>query len=74
MPIAALIPSIAGIIILAALFWAPADHIENNVVRIIVKVGIAIICGFIELGVFANATVPWLESREANKTRIRVEK
>jgi hypothetical protein len=53
------------------LFWVPADYIGNNVVRIIVKVLIAIVCGFVELGIFANATVPWLEGKEANKPRIR---
>ena len=51
-----------------------ADYIGNNVVRIIVKVLIAIVSVFIELGIFANATVPWLEGKEANKPRIRVEK
>lgn len=73
-PIIAAVPSIAGVIILTALFWVPADYIGNNVVRIIVKVLIAIVCGFIELGIFVNATVPWLEGKEANKPRIRVEK
>ena len=43
-------------------------------VRIIVKVVIVAIFGFMELAIFANATVPWLEGREANKPRIRVEK
>lgn len=73
-PIIAAVPSIAGVIILSALFWVPADYIGNNVVRIIVKVLIAIVCGFVELGIFANATVPWLEGKEANKPRIRVER
>lgn len=73
-PIIAAVPSIAGVIILTALFWVPADYIGNNVVRIIVKVLIAIVCGFVELGIFVNATVPWLEGKEANKPRIRVEK
>ena len=73
-PIIAAVPSIAGVIILTALFWVPADYIGNNVVRIIVKVLIAIVCGFVELGIFANATVSWLEGREANRPRIRVEK
>lgn len=72
-PIIAAVPSIAGVIILTALFWVPADYIGNNVVRIIVKVLIAIVCGFVELGIFVNATVPWLEGKEANKPRIRVE-
>ena len=73
-PIIAAVPSIAGVIILSALFWVPADYIGNNVVRIIVKVLIAIVCGFVELGIFANAMVPWLEGKEANKPRIRVER
>ena len=73
-PIIAAVPSIAGVIILTALFWVPADYIGNNVVRIIVKVLIAIVCGFVELGIFANATVSWLEGREANRPRTRVEK
>lgn len=47
---------------------------KTMMIRIIVKVLIAIVCGFIELGIFANATVPWLEGKEANKPRIRVEK
>ena len=70
-PVIAAVPSIAGVIILTALFWVTADYIGNNVVRIIVKVLIAIVCGFVELGIFANATVPWLEGKEANKPRIR---
>lgn len=72
LPIIVAVPSIAGVIILTALFWVPADYIENNVVRIIVKVLIAIVCGFVELGIFANATIPCLEGKEANKPRIRV--
>lgn len=73
-PIIAAVPSIAGVIILTPLFWVLADYIGNNVVSIIVKVLIAIVCWFVELGIFANATVPWLEGKEANKPRIRVEK
>lgn len=43
-------------------------------VRIIVKVIIVAIFAFVEIAIFANATVPWLEGGEANKPRIRVEK
>ena len=43
-------------------------------VRIIVKVIIVAIFAFVEIAIFANATVPWLEGREANKPKIRVEK
>lgn len=42
-------------------------------VRIIVKVIIVAIFAFVEIAIFANATMPWLEGREANKPRIRVE-
>lgn len=51
-----------------------ADHIGNQIVRIIVKILIVAFFGFMELAIFANATVPWLEGKEANKPRIRVEK
>ena len=72
LPIIAALPSIAGVIMLTALFWTPADYIGNNIARIVVKVVIAIASGFVELAIFANATVPWLEAREANKPTIRV--
>ena len=74
LPIAALIPAIASVIILTAMFWAPADHIGNNVVRIIVKGVILLIMVLIEFCVLINATLPWLERKENNKPRIRVEK
>ena len=38
------------------------------------KVIIVAIFAFVEIAIFANATVPWLEGREANKPKIRVEK
>ncbi len=54
--------------------WVPADYIGNDVARIIVKVLILAVCGLVELAIFANATVPWLEGKEDNKPRIRIEK
>ena len=71
LPIAALIPAIASVIILTAMFWAPADHIGNNVVRIVVKALILIVMGMIEFCVFINATLPWLESKTATPPRVR---
>lgn len=68
--IIAAIPSIAGVIMLTALFWAPADYIGNNIVRIVVKVLIVIVSGLVELAIFSNATVPWLKKEEANKPKI----
>lgn len=71
LPIAALIPGIASVIMLTALFWAPADHIGNNVVRIIVKGVILVIMVLIEFCVFINATLPWLERKTATPPRVR---
>lgn len=73
-PWAVLIPGVASVIIFSGLFWVFADHIGNQVVRIVMKVLITTSFGFMELAIFANATVPWLEKKEANKPRIRVEK
>ena len=73
-PWAVIIPGVASVIMYSALFWVFADYIGNQVVRIIVKVIIAAIFVLMEIAIFANATVPWLEGREANKPRIRVEK
>lgn len=73
-PWVAVIPCVAGVIMFTAIFWAPADHIGNDIVRIIVKAVILLISIAVELFIFGNATLPWLESREANKPKIRVEK
>ena len=70
-PIVALAPGIASVIMLTGLFWAPADHIGNNVVRIVVKALILIVMGMIEFCVFINATLPWLESKTATSPRVR---
>ena len=73
-PWVVIIPGVASVIMYSALFWVFADYIGNQIVRIIVKVIIAAIFVLMEIAIFANATVPWLEGREANKPRIRVEK
>lgn len=73
-PWIAAIPCVAGVIIFTAMFWVFADYIGNDAGRIAVK---GLICGFfilLELSIFGNATIPWLESREANRPRIRVER
>ena len=68
--IVALAPAVGGVIILTALFWAPVDHLGSLAVRIILKGLILLIAIMIELGVFANATLPWLQEK-TNKPRIR---
>lgn len=70
-PIIAATPCIAGVIIFTGLFWVFADCIGNDVARIIVKVVIAGGFGFVELAVFANATVPWLEGKKKRGPRVR---
>jgi hypothetical protein len=71
MPIIAAVPCIAGVVIFTGLFWVFADYIGNDIARIIVKVVIVAFFGFIELAVFANATIPWLDSRNPQKPRVR---
>ena len=70
-PIAALAPCVASVIMLTALFWAPADHIGNNVVRIIVKAVILIIAVLIEFSILINSTLPWLQEKTATPPRVR---
>ena len=72
-PIVALAPGIASVIMLTGLFWAPADYIGNNVVRFIVKGLILAFIIMVEFCIWINATLPWLERRSANKPIIRVE-
>ncbi|MCR5665601.1 MAG: hypothetical protein K6G01_02110 [Eubacterium sp.] len=71
-PIIALAPCVSSVIMLTGMFWAPADHIGNNIIRVIVKCIILLIIILIEFCVLINATIPWLERREANKPIIRV--
>lgn len=73
-PVISAIPCVASVVMLTAMFWVFPDAIENAVVRIIIKIIILAIAIFIEIGIFANATVPWLEAKAANKPRIIVKK
>ena len=74
LPLITVVPCVAGVIIFTALGWAPADHIENDVVRIIVKALILIFFVMLELCIWINSTLPWLEKKFPNGPRIRVEK
>lgn len=73
-PFVAAIPCVAGVIMLTGLFWLFPDAIDNAILRILLKIIILAIALFIELGIFANATVPWLEAKEYNKPRITIKK
>lgn len=70
-PIAALAPGVASVIMMTAMLWAPADHIGNNVARIVVKGIILAIMVLIEFCVLINATLPWLERKTATPPRVR---
>lgn len=70
-PIAVLAPAMASVIMMTAMLWAPADHIGNNVVRIIVKGVILVIMVLIEFCVLINATLSWLERKTATPPRVR---
>ncbi len=71
MPIIAAVLCIAGVIIFTALFWVFADYIGNDIAKIAVKVVIAAFFGFVELALFANATIPWLDRKNPQKPRVR---
>lgn len=73
-PVISAIPCIASVVILTAMFWVFPDTIDNAMVRIIIKIIILAIAIFIEIGIFANATVPWLETKANNKPRIIIKK
>ena len=74
LPIITVAPCVASVIIFTALAWAPADMIGNNVVRIIVKIVILAFFIMLELCVWINATLPWLERKFPNRPNIRVMK
>ena len=73
-PIIAAIPCVAGVVMFTALFWVFADYIGNIPARIIVKIIILGIAVMIELCIWINATLPWMEKKFLNNSRIRVEK
>lgn len=72
-PIVAAVPCIAGVVIYTLTAWIPLNHIENNVVRIILKIitlGIVII---VEFAIWTNATLPWLQEKTYKPTIRKVD-
>lgn len=65
------VPCIASGIMFTAMFWALVDGIGNNIIRILLKVVILAIAVFLELGIFSNAIVPWLQKKEMNRTDVK---
>lgn len=74
LPIITVIPCVAGVIIFTAFAWAPADLIGNGVVRISVKGVILVFFILLELCIWINSTLPWLERKFSNGPNIRVVK
>ena len=73
-PIIAAIPCVAGVVMFTALFWVFADYIGNMPARIVVKIIILAIAILMEMCIWINATLPWLEKKFPNKPNIRVVK
>ena len=73
-PIIAAIPCVAGVVMFTALFWVFADYMGNMPARIVVKIIILAIAIMVELCIWINATLPWLEKKFPNKPNIRVVK
>lgn len=74
-PVISAIPCVASVVMLTAMFWALMDGIGNDIIRILIKIAILAIAVFIELGIFSNALVPWLQKKKMNKPKIiRLEK
>ena len=59
----ALAPDVASVIMLTAMVWSVVDIIGNDVVRIIIKVVVAVFFGMMGLTLFINATLPWLQRK-----------
>lgn len=72
-PIIAAVPCIAGVVIYTLTIWIPINYIENNVVRIILK-GVALVFVIlVELAIWTNATLPWLQEKTYKPTIRRVD-
>ncbi|MCI5516866.1 MAG: hypothetical protein MR427_05140 [Roseburia sp.] len=71
LPFITAVPGVAGVVMLTAMLWAPADHIGNNVVRFIVKGLILVFIIMVEFCIWINATLPWLERKESSTPIVR---
>lgn len=62
-PVLALAPCVAGAIIYIGMLWSLADLLGDGWIKITIKVIIAAFIGLLELSLFINATLPWLERK-----------
>lgn len=62
-PVLALAPCVAGAIIYIGMLWSLAYLLGDGWIKITIKVIIAAFIGLLELSLFINATLPWLERK-----------
>ena len=74
MPVIAIVPCIASVIMYTAMLWGIADNIGHMVIRIIVKIVMMLFVVFAEFSIFSNATLRWLQNKFPEKPKITVVK
>ena len=74
MPVIAIVPCIASVIMYTAMLWGIADNIGHIVIRIIVKIVMLLFVVFAEFSIFSNATLRWLQNKFPEKPKITVVK
>lgn len=74
MPVIAIVPCIASVIMYTAMLWGIADNIGHIVIRIIVKTVMLLFVVFAEFSIFSNATLRWLQNKFPEKPKITVVK
>ena len=63
----AALPCLASVVLFVALFWSLTGGIDSEIFRVIMKGVILLGVIFIELAIFSNAMLPWLQYRTASK-------
>ena len=74
MPVIAIVPCIASMIMYTAMLWGNADNIGHIVIRIIVKIVMLLFVVFAEFSIFSNATLRWLQNKFPEKPKVTVVK
>ena len=72
MPVIAIVPCIASVIMYTAMLWGMVDGIGHDIIRILVKVLALLFVLFAEFSIFSNATLRWLQNKFPEKPRVTV--
>ena len=72
MPVIAILPCIGSTIMYTAMLWGLADHINNDIFCVVVKIFILLVVIFFEFCIFGNATLLWLQNKFPSKPIVRV--